>query len=955
VRKIRCGRTVVSELSDDIAGARDLYWGNFHLSTLDRSLTSAGKRVSIGGRSFDLLLALLIRAGQVVTQEELVAAVWPNVTVENYNLRAQVSGLRRVLADASGGVRHIVNVPGRGYTFTSKVRSSGNPAKSAETVNLPPRLSNIVGRDEAIKSLSERLLRQRFLTVVGTGGIGKTTVAVAVAHSLARRQDFTSEACYFVDLSSLTNPSLLANSVAAAIGCVSLGTEPEAAIHKFLLQRRTLIILDNCEHVIDAAAYFCERLFLQVPSVYLVATSREALRAEGENVYSLAPLESPVDDNTTAKSVLEWPAVQLFMERAKAGGYNDDISDNDAQIIAQICRRLDGIALAIELVASRIGTYGVVGTADLLAKGAEWRLPGKRSAPPRQETLLGMLEWSFSLLSNLEQLIFCRLSVFVGRFSLEAAQTVAADIHLDKALVENAINGLVSKSLLATSPDGSSRYNLLYTSRYYAAKKLRETGNPREISEKHAIYYLSLLRNSDVAGDPFEGLTISYYDSQMGDLVHALEWSFSDAGDTSVGLELSSLAAPIFLKRSDISECQYWCRTALRHLRYHDIGSRLELKLQESLALSSNHIWGNRIEVRAALERCLELCQILGDKDHELYLLAVFNVFLTREGDFKSALGVAQRSFLLAKESGGNAEEVLAEWMLSAACHLAGDQVASLRHAKQGFKLAPNVDMKKMNTFAFDLRARIAMSRATWLLGLADQARATVMETIAAAEKYNHPVSYSMTLVHCIPVLLWLGDYSTARNYVETVVALTQKHSLPIQAVALALKGELLVQTGDAQRGTEILAEAQSALDKEHFQMTSSSALRALSEGFLALGDTTAALKTIDAALARAVEQDDKLWLPDIFRSRGEILLAQPQPDFRGAEMALLQSLELSRQQSVLSFELRAALPLATIWSNAARGDEAKAMLGGVFDRFTEGFGTKDLLAAGNFLSGTLT
>ena len=190
---------------------------------------------------------------------------------------------------------------------------------------------------------------------------------------------------------------------------LSRGLIPEPYIRAFLADKRMLIVLDNCEHVIEAAAALCERLFRGAPSVHLLTTTREALRVEGENVYLLMPLDSPPDDTASGVQALASPAVQLFMKRAASSGYEAELSDTDAPIVAKICRRLDGIALAIELVASRVGTYGIRGTADLLDSGAELFLQGRRSASPRHQTLQAMLDWSFGLLSADEQKIFCKL------------------------------------------------------------------------------------------------------------------------------------------------------------------------------------------------------------------------------------------------------------------------------------------------------------------------------------------------------------------------------------------------------------------------------------------------------------------------------------------------------------------------------------------------------------------
>ena len=406
-------------------------FGPFRLAAEERLLLKDGAPVAIGGRALDVLIALTARAGEVVSGRELIDLVWPGVIVQEANLRVHIAALRKALGDGRDGSRYIVNVPGRGYSLVVPIRHSSTdstlpiaaPASPARPRNLPAPLQALVGRNETVAALSSLLLSRRFVSVVGPGGIGKTTVAVAVANAL--RQEFGDDAVCFVDLGSLTDPADVPSAVASALGCSVQGPDPEPYIHAFLRDKRILIVLDNCEHVIEAAAPLCERLFGGAPSVHLLTTSREALRVEGENVHLLRPLDSPLDDTPSAVQALAWPAVQLFMERAASSGYRAELSDTDAPIVAKICRRLDGIALAIELVASRVGTYGIRGTADLLDGGAELFLPGRRDAQPRHQTLQAMLDWSFKLLSAYEQTVLSRLSVFVGQFTLGAAHSVA--------------------------------------------------------------------------------------------------------------------------------------------------------------------------------------------------------------------------------------------------------------------------------------------------------------------------------------------------------------------------------------------------------------------------------------------------------------------------------------------------------------------------------------------------
>jgi len=473
-----------------------LYFGSFVLKASARLLIRDGKPVAIGGRALDLLIALTDRAGEVLSARELLSLVWPNMIVEEANLRVCVSALRKTLGEGQSGERFIINVAGRGYTFVAPVqRMLANNVVRPATFLRPPKSSNLpappqhmIGRDVTVDVLSSLLLSRRFVSIVGPGGIGKTTVAISLADRL--RDRFHDGAVIFIDLGSHDDPDAVPVLVASALRCFGCGHNGLRSSLSGLGDKPILIVLDSCEHLIEAVAPLAEDLFRVAPSIHLIATSREALRVEGENVHLLCPLDCPPDDTPSAAQALAWPAVQLFMERALSGGYLESLNDSDAPIVANICRRLDGIPLAIELAASRVGTFGIRGTADLFDNCNELLLQGQRSALPRHKSLQAMLDWSFRLLSTYEQKVFCRLSTFAGPFSLEAAQTVASDLDGQTQAITNAIASLADKSLIRIeSINRSTFFRFLDTTRAYAAAKLAESGEAEAVSRRHARYF----------------------------------------------------------------------------------------------------------------------------------------------------------------------------------------------------------------------------------------------------------------------------------------------------------------------------------------------------------------------------------------------------------------------------------------------------------------------------------
>jgi predicted ATPase/DNA-binding winged helix-turn-helix (wHTH) protein len=947
--------------ADDIRTAPVASFGPFRLNAAERRLERNDEAVVIGSRSLDILIALVERAGEILSRRELIARVWPGIVVEEANLRVHIAGLRRALGDGKVGARYIANVPGRGYSFVAPVQWDGTAARALPATDsvsrqpgqgLPPRLTRMVGRAETVAELSALLRSHRFVSVVGAGGMGKTTVAVAVAHALL--DDFEN-AVFFVDLSTLTDAALLPFSIASALGfhAPAQAADPMAGLLAFLGGRRLAVVLDCCEHVIAAAAAAVERLFSEAPQIHLLVTSREALRVGGEHVYLLRPLEIPPPGaGLTARDALASPAVQLFMERAAASGHRLPLSDDDADIIADMCRRLDGIALAIELGASRVGVHGIRGTADLLDGDLKLAWHGRRSAAPRHQTLQAMLDWSYHLLPEWDRRVFCRLSVFVGTFALEGAQAVAADAEMDGLEVAGALANLVDKSLVSTAAgEAPLLFRLLDTTRAYAAARLASRGEADQIARSHASYYAEKLRVEAIDATTFRGRNFSAHAPHVGNVRAAIAWSFSSRGDRTMAVQLAARSAPLFLGLGLLGECQQWCEPGLAAMDDRDRGTRVELALCEALAISAIFIHGSGSKARAAIQRGLELADALSESRHKLHLLGVLHKFLTWQGDFRGAHEVAERCLETARSIGNDHDIAKAHWYLGDLHHLLGDQKKAQRHCELGFERAP-LAVPADNDFFHNQRAwtRMVLARTLWLRGLPGRAARLVREAIDEAEQSGHPVTFAACFLFACTMSLWCGDLTEAAERLDRISAHVAKYSLkPFEPLGIALKAELEIARGEPASGVSLLRNARDALQAQY----SSQALyfnRALAEGLVQIGDCDEALATIDAALAWAEQAGGAFDVPYLLRVKGQILLSSPSGSTEAAEQVLLQSLTVAREQSALSWELRAAITLARLWAGQGRAHAAVQLLLGVYQQFTEGFPTADLKTAAQLL-----
>jgi predicted ATPase/DNA-binding winged helix-turn-helix (wHTH) protein len=529
-------------------------FGPFTLRLAQRVLSEGDVLVKLGSRAMDILMLLLERPGEFISKEEIFGRVWPTTVVVEGNLRVHVTALRRALGDGQEGRRYILNVPNRGYSFVGPVSrgraaspAAARPTQDPGSFGLLP-LHRIVGRDAAIDSLSQQIRQHRLVTLVGPGGIGKTTVATSVAARFAKTPAASGTGVHFVDLAPLSDGRLVAGTLAAALGVLASVDDAAPNILAYLHDKSRLLLLDNCEHVLPAVAELVEAVLRSAPGVNILATSREPLRADGERVRRLQPLELPPEGSRlTAAEAVQFGAIDLFVDRVTASLDAFALEDDEVETLVELCRRLDGIPLAIELAAACVPSLGVRGILAAFEGHFHQLSAGRRTAIPRHRTIQAVLDWSYGLLSLRERAVLGRLSVFRGSFTLASASAVAIDDALTYADVLEAVTGLAEKSLLSVDASGDDTYfRLLETTRAYVSSRTAVKEKTGDLRRRHAEQMLELLRESEAAWRSADPRAWAHrYGRHVDDVRAAMTWAMSPEGDAELGMAIAVKAAPL--------------------------------------------------------------------------------------------------------------------------------------------------------------------------------------------------------------------------------------------------------------------------------------------------------------------------------------------------------------------------------------------------------------------------
>jgi len=925
-------------------GGATLAFGTFSLRAAQRLLEREGSPVRLGDKAFDILRILVERAGQVVGKVELLRQAG---IANDESLRFHIAALRKALGEG----RYIANVAGQGYSFVAPVsRFAGDHSADTRRIAvraLPARPRPLVGRDQVLEALAKQLLEHRFVTVVGPGGVGKTSVALTLAHDLAPR--FEGDVCFF-DVASVFNAELLAGALAAALGVPAQPANAAPGIATFLQRRRMLLVLDGCEPSVDTAAALAEQIFREAPRVHLLATSREALRADGEHVHRLFPLDYPsAGEGQTATDALGFAAVQLFVQRVASSRQGFTLSDDEAPFVSDICRKLDGLALAIELAAGRIDAYGVREVARQLESQFALLWPGRRTAVARHQTLGATLGWSHQLLSGFEQTVFRRLSVFAGAFTLDMATEAVADDQISSAEATELLGALVSKSLVQFNMEGSHGfYHLLDMTRGYASDRLGESGEIRWMAGRHAELVRRLLESG--AADQDGG--VRRLGGLLDDVGAAIEWSLSSDGDLDAGAALAAASAPIWLHAGLLMECRYWMSRVLNSVHVRALDPHRQLAIQAALASAETFTVGFTDESFEGWQNTFKIAKSLDDVEQQLTCLVVLWAHRIRSPEFPHALALARQADELAALVSDRGTRAMADWMVGITHHHLG-RLATARPILERSLAGDTLDARQamMTRFGYDRRIPTmgVLSSLHWLAGRPDEAIRLGADAVAEARRSPYPVPLCEALTWQALNLHLCGDDP---GEVDALVDETIDHARPhfiesYLGLGQALKGLSAVAHGDLG-SSALVSEGLALLSKSNYEvfhplfLTELARLRAQA-GERLTHDEVASLLELDAG---GLENWSSA---EVRRNVGEVLFRQG--DVERATQLFADAADCAERQGALGWALRAALSIAKSAVDQASRDRSNERLREVLQRLGEGEETADLRAARLFLA----
>ncbi|WP_419688854.1 ATP-binding protein [Burkholderia theae] len=945
--------------------------GTLSVDFEQRDIRRHGASLRIGARALDILEVLHRANGSVVSKDDIMDAVWPGLIVEENRLQVHVATLRKAL----GANRDLIKtVPGRGYLLVANAPAAHDAAPRAAA--LPPAAAAahpvpLVGRQAEIGQIVDMIERTPVVTLVGAGGIGKTSLAARVAHELRSR---SSERVLFVELARAATRDDVLLAIAAELGLETDGVPAADRIGDAFAASGGLLVLDNAEHVVDLVADLVETLTSRAARLRVLVTSREPLHISVEAVFRVSPLAVP-DGSASVDEIARHSAVELFLARIRAATPECVVDAAGVRVVGDICRRLDGLPLAIELAAARVATLGLEIVASRLDDRLNLLTGGLRSALPRHQTLRATFDWSYVLLDGAARSLFRRMACFIGPFTFDAAREVAMAPGMPAAEMIAVLGELVAKSLVAVEFNGAqARYRLTESTRAYAIEKLHNEGEFDAIVERHARYQREQAEARMQAQVQAEAEAEAEAAQPASPDLAVDEPALPEPAATTEpqAPEADALVLGL-LEPARMRECSIPAKRALDAIEAaapEAVDAASEMRLRAAYASALLHTDGDTQMAASMWDRTHGLAGRLGDDAFDACaLVGLWNTMLTRS-DIHESLRYATRFERAAERRGDRSQRLLANAMVATSLHYFGEhaqarerlEAAMAELAEAGepscAKAALGIDVGTLG--------RTMLTRLVWMQGDPEYAMRLAAQAVEHARRSGSGLALCVVLgAAAVPIALRYGDHDAISDYLATLRATADANGFDIwRSHAECLAGQFDMQAGHPGAGLARLEPALRSIEASGFRRLLVPVVVAYAEGLTRTGRAAEARAKLDATLARCRGHGEHLFVPELLRARGLAMLEQARTadaDLAAACEAdghrhLLLAIHTANGQGAAMWALRGTLDLADHLIERGRTGQASALvanLSGHFDPQSRAFDVRRLARVQSFVRST--